>query len=118
LAEGAEIAATAGAFAALSPFKGIRGPLFSDGQHARHSRCSAASRRWVERVQRPLDLLAVIFLVDVILIWSFTDGPPAFLQILNVIAARLPSAASQPQVREHGEDRHGERYRGSLVRRA
>ena len=45
-----------------------------------------ASRRWVERVQRPLDLLAVIFLVDVILIWSFPDGPPAFLQTLNVIA--------------------------------
>jgi voltage-gated potassium channel len=45
-----------------------------------------ASRRWVERVQRPLDLLAVIFLVDVILIWSLPDGPPAFLQTLNVIA--------------------------------
>jgi voltage-gated potassium channel len=37
-------------------------------------------------VQRPLDLLAVIFLVDVILIWSFPDGPPVFLRTLNVIA--------------------------------
>jgi voltage-gated potassium channel len=44
-----------------------------------------AGRRWVERVQRPLDVLAFIFLIDVILIWSFPDGPPAFLQTLNVI---------------------------------
>jgi voltage-gated potassium channel len=44
-----------------------------------------AGRRWVERVQRPLDVLAVIFLIDVILIWSFPDAPPAFLQTLNVI---------------------------------
>ena len=36
-------------------------------------------------VQRPLDVLAVIFLIDVILIWSFPDAPPAFLQTLNVI---------------------------------
>ena len=33
-----------------------------------------AGRRWVERVQRPLDVLAVIFLIDVILIWSFPDA--------------------------------------------
>ena len=45
-----------------------------------------AGRRWVERAQRPLDLLAVIFLIDVILIWGFPDGPPAFLSALNVIA--------------------------------
>ena len=45
-----------------------------------------AGRRWVERTQRPLDLLAVVFLIDVILIWSFPDGPPAFLNTLNVIA--------------------------------
>jgi voltage-gated potassium channel len=45
-----------------------------------------AGRRWIERTQRPLDLLAVIFLIDVILIWSFPDGPPAFLDALNVIA--------------------------------
>ena len=38
-----------------------------------------AGRRWVERTQGPLDLLAVIFLIDVILIWSFPDGPPAFV---------------------------------------
>ena len=44
-----------------------------------------AGRRWVERVQRPLDVLAVIFLIDVILIWSFLDGPPGFLQTLNGI---------------------------------
>jgi len=44
-----------------------------------------AGRRWVERVQRPLDVLAVIFLIDVILIWSFPDGPPALLKTLNVI---------------------------------
>ena len=42
--------------------------------------------RWVERVRRPLDVLAVIFLVDVLLIWSFPDGPAAFLQALDVIA--------------------------------
>jgi hypothetical protein len=30
-----------------------------------------AGRRWVERAQRPLDVLAVVFLIDVILIWSF-----------------------------------------------
>jgi voltage-gated potassium channel len=45
-----------------------------------------AGRRWVERTQRPLDLLAVIFLIDVILLWGFPDGPPAFLKALNVIA--------------------------------
>jgi voltage-gated potassium channel len=45
-----------------------------------------AGRRWIERTQRPLDLLAVIFLIDVILIWSFPDGPPAFVRTLNVIA--------------------------------
>jgi len=45
-----------------------------------------AGRRWVKRTQGPLDLLAVIFLIDVILLWSFPDGPPAFLQALNVIA--------------------------------
>ena len=45
-----------------------------------------AGRRWVERAQGPLDVLAVIFLVDVILIWGFPDGPPAFLKVLNVIA--------------------------------
>jgi voltage-gated potassium channel len=45
-----------------------------------------AGRRWVERTQGPLDLLAVIFLIDVILLWSFPDGPPAFLKVLNVIA--------------------------------
>ena len=45
-----------------------------------------AGRRWVERTQGPLDLLAVIFLIDVILIWGFPDGPPAFVSALNVIA--------------------------------
>ena len=37
-------------------------------------------------VRRSLDVLAVIFLVDVILIWSFPDGPAAFLHALDVIA--------------------------------
>ena len=45
-----------------------------------------AGRRWIERTQGPLDLLAVIFLIDVILIWSFPNGPPAFVSTLNVIA--------------------------------
>jgi len=45
-----------------------------------------AGRRWVERAQRPLDVLAVIFLIDVILLWSFPDAPPAFVNTLNVIA--------------------------------
>ena len=45
-----------------------------------------AGRRWVERGQRPLDLLAVIFLIDVILIWSFPNGPAAFQTALNVVA--------------------------------
>jgi voltage-gated potassium channel len=44
------------------------------------------ARRWVERAQRPLDVLAFIFLIDVILLWSFPDAPPAFLDALNVIA--------------------------------
>ena len=44
-----------------------------------------AGRRWVERAQRPLDVLAVIFLIDVILIWSFPDASPAVLDALNVI---------------------------------
>ena len=45
-----------------------------------------AGRRWVERAQGPLDVLAVIFLIDVILLWSFPGGPPAFQKVLNVIA--------------------------------
>jgi len=45
-----------------------------------------AGRRWVERAQGPLDVLALIFLIDVILIWSFPDAPAAFLDSLNVIA--------------------------------
>ena len=45
-----------------------------------------AGRRWVERTRGPLDVLAVIFLVDVILLWSFPEGPPALLDALNVIA--------------------------------
>jgi voltage-gated potassium channel len=44
-----------------------------------------AGRRWVERTQRPLDVLAAVFLVDVILIWSFPDGSPAFVNALSVI---------------------------------
>jgi voltage-gated potassium channel len=44
-----------------------------------------AGRRWVERARRPLDVLAVIFLIDVILLWGFPDAPPAFLKILNII---------------------------------
>jgi voltage-gated potassium channel len=44
-----------------------------------------AGRRWVERAQRPLDVLAVIFLIDVILIWSFPDASPAVLDALNII---------------------------------
>jgi hypothetical protein len=31
---------------------------------------TSSGRRWVERAQRPLDVLAVVFLIDVILIWS------------------------------------------------
>jgi voltage-gated potassium channel len=46
---------------------------------------TSAGRRWVERAQRPLDVLAVIFLIDVILIWSFPDASPAVLDVLNVI---------------------------------
>ena len=45
-----------------------------------------AGRRWVERWQRPLDLLAVIFLIDMILIWSFPNGSAALQTTLNVIA--------------------------------
>jgi voltage-gated potassium channel len=47
---------------------------------------TSAGHRWVERTQGPLDVLAVIFLIDVILLWSFPDAPPAFLNTLNVIA--------------------------------
>jgi voltage-gated potassium channel len=90
---------------------GIGAAFLGDGRHAQPSsfrrgdssgRCAAADnphvttvepevltpagRRWVERTQRPLDLLAVIFLIDVILLWSFPGGPPAFLKVLNVIA--------------------------------
>lgn len=50
------------------------------------SEAATAASWWVERVRRPLDVLAVIFLVDVILIWSFPDGPAAFRQALDVIA--------------------------------
>ena len=42
-----------------------------------------AGRRWVERAQRPLDLLALVFLVNMILSWSFPDGSPAFLHAMD-----------------------------------
>jgi voltage-gated potassium channel len=45
-----------------------------------------AGRRWVERAQGPLDLLAFVFLIDVILIWSFPNGSAAFQTALNVVA--------------------------------
>jgi voltage-gated potassium channel len=45
-----------------------------------------AARRWVGRTQRPLDVLAFVFLIDVILLWSFPDAAPAFLDALNVLA--------------------------------
>jgi voltage-gated potassium channel len=45
-----------------------------------------AGRRWVERARRPLDLLALIFLIDMILVWSFPDAPPAFMWTMAVIA--------------------------------
>jgi voltage-gated potassium channel len=45
-----------------------------------------AGRRWVERARRPLDVLALIFLVNIILIWSFPDASPAFLRTLDVVA--------------------------------
>jgi voltage-gated potassium channel len=47
---------------------------------------TAAGRRWVDRARRPLDVLAVIFLIDMILLWSFPDGAPAFVNTLSVIA--------------------------------
>ncbi len=58
-------------------------------------------------------MLAVVFLIDMILIWSFPDGPPAFLRALDVIAwivwasfavdyiARLLLSGEQGRVRPH-----------------
>jgi voltage-gated potassium channel len=45
-----------------------------------------AGQRWVARSQRPLDMLAVVFLVDFVLIWAFPEGPDGFLRVLDVIA--------------------------------
>jgi len=45
-----------------------------------------AGRRWVERAQRPLDVLAFVFLINLIVIWAFPDGPEAFLKALDAIA--------------------------------
>ncbi len=45
-----------------------------------------AGRRWVARAQRPLDILAVIFLVDIVLLWSFPDAPTGWLQLFNLIS--------------------------------
>lgn len=45
-----------------------------------------AGRNWVDRTQGPLDALAWIFLVNLILIWSFPEGPPTFVAVTNAVS--------------------------------
>ncbi len=45
-----------------------------------------AGRRWVERATRPLDVLAVVFLVDIVLLWSFPDAPTGVQRVLNLVS--------------------------------
>ena len=45
-----------------------------------------AGRRWAERATRPLDVLAVVFLVDIVLLWSFPDAPTGVLRLLNLVS--------------------------------
>jgi len=47
---------------------------------------TAAGRRWAERATRPLDALAVVFLVDIVLLWSFPDAPTGVLRLLNLVS--------------------------------
>jgi voltage-gated potassium channel len=42
-------------------------------------------QRWVRTMTRPLDVLAVIFLIDVLLLWSFPDASPPVLAVLNLV---------------------------------
>ena len=44
-----------------------------------------AGQRWVERATRPLDLLAVVFLIDIVLLWSFPDAPTGVVRVLNLV---------------------------------
>ena len=45
-----------------------------------------AGRRWAERATRPLDVLAVVFLVDIVLLWSFPEAPTGVLRLLNLVS--------------------------------
>jgi voltage-gated potassium channel len=50
------------------------------------SALTPAGERWVTATARPLDVLALVFLVDVVLVWSFPDAPAPFLKALDLIA--------------------------------
>jgi voltage-gated potassium channel len=42
-------------------------------------------QRWVRTMSRPLDVLAIIFLIDILLLWSFPDASPPVLAVLNIV---------------------------------
>jgi voltage-gated potassium channel len=46
-----------------------------------------AGNRWVAHVQKPLDVLAVVFLGAVILLWAFPGAPPAAVYVLDGVMA-------------------------------
>ncbi len=50
------------------------------------SAITARQQRWIQRTRRPLDLLAIVFLVDFLLLWSFPDADGAFKTALDVVA--------------------------------
>lgn len=52
----------------------------SDGEYQNFT---PSGRRWIDRTQGPLDVLALLFLVDLVLLWGFPEGPASFLAALN-----------------------------------
>lgn len=50
------------------------------------STLTPAGERWVKATARPLDVLAIVFLVDLLLMWSFPGASPQSQAALNLIA--------------------------------
>ncbi len=66
------------------PANGISDLDLSEDSSARGE--SHRYQRWVAHSRRPLDTLALVFLVDLLLIWSFPEAPAPWIQILNGVS--------------------------------
>jgi voltage-gated potassium channel len=62
---------------------------FSEEDLSEDAQARGESRRyqqWVAHSRRPLDILAVVFLVDIVLIWSFPEAPAPWWQVMQGIS--------------------------------